>query len=118
MSEIDLFHADFYADPYPTYARLRAEKPVYWDERARRWLITRYADVVAATTHPGISAARIPPTARIEAAGLGVIEPVYAMMRQQMSFIDPPDHTRVRGLVHKAFSPATIHSLRGHIQAI
>ncbi|MFS8068173.1 MAG: cytochrome P450 [Byssovorax sp.] len=118
MSEIDLFHPDFFANPYPTYTRLRDEQPVYWDERAQRWFIMRYADVVAATIHPGVSAARIPPTARIEAAGLGVMEPVYAMMRQQMTFLDPPDHTRIRGLVHKAFSPSVVTALRGHIQTI
>lgn len=118
MSDIDLFHPDFFANPYPTYARLREERPIHWDERAQRWLVTRYADVVAATIHPGVSAARIPPAARIEAAGLGVMEPVYAMMRRQMTFLDPPDHTRIRGLVHKAFSPAVVNALRGHIQAI
>lgn len=118
MSEIDLFHPDFFADPYPTYARLREERPIHWDERAQRWLITRYADVVAVTIHPGVSAARIPKAARIEAAGLGAMEPVYAMMRQQMTFLDPPDHTRIRGLMHKAFSPAVVTALRQDIQSI
>lgn len=118
MSDIHLFDPDFYADPYPTYARLRAERPVYWDDRARRWFISRYADVAAATSHPGVSAARIPPTAKLEAMGLAVMEPVYAMMRQQMNFLDPPDHPRIRGLVHKAFSPSAINALRGHIQEV
>ena len=58
MSEIDLFHPDFFANPYPTYTRLREEQPVYWDERAQRWFIMRYADVVAATIHPGVSGGR------------------------------------------------------------
>lgn len=118
MSEINLFSADFYANPYPTYARLRAERPVYWDERARRWFVTRYADVAAATSHPGISVARIPPTERLSAMGLAVMEPVYALMRQQLNFLDPPDHTRIRGLVHKAFSPGAITALRGRIQSL
>jgi hypothetical protein len=118
MSDINLFDPDFYANPYPTYTRLRAERPVYWDERARRWFITRYADVAAATSHPGISVARIPSTTTISALGLSVMEPVYAMMRQQMNFLDPPDHTRIRGLVHKAFSPAAITALRAPIQEV
>ncbi len=118
MSETNLFDPDFFANPYPTYARLRAERPVHWDERAKRWFITRYADVAAATGHPGISVARIPPTSKLNAMGLSVMEPVYAMMRQQMNFLDPPDHTRIRGLVHKAFSPAAITALRGRIQDV
>lgn len=118
MSAIDLFHPDFYSNPYPTYARLREESPVHWDDRAKRWFISRYADVAAMTNHPGISVARVPPTARLEAMGLGVMDPVYGIMRQQMNFIDPPDHTRIRGLVHKAFTPAAINALRRDIQNI
>jgi len=118
MGQIDLFHPDHYADPYPTYARMRQEHPAYWDDRAQRWFITRYADVAALTGHPGISAARIPSAARLEAMGLGVMEPVYAFIRRQMNFIDTPDHARIRGLVHKAFTPAAIAALRAHIQEI
>ena len=118
MSETNLFDPDFFANPYPTYARLRAERPVHWEESAKRWFISRYADVAAATGHPGISVARIPSTAKLDAMGLAVMEPVYAMMRRQMIFLDPPDHTRIRGLMHKAFSPAAITALRGRIQGV
>ena len=116
MNDIAIGSAEFFANPYPTYAQMRETNPVYWDERAKRWFITRYDDVVAATNHPGISVARIPPTERLAAMGLTAMEPVYAMMRRQMMFVDAPQHTRIRGLVHKAFTPATMNALRGHIQ--
>lgn len=116
MNDIAIGSPAFFENPYPTYAKLRESSPVHWDERAKRWFITRYDDVVAATSHPGISVARIPPTERLTAMGLAVMEPVYALMRRQMNFIDPPNHTRIRGLVHKAFTPAAMNALRAHIQ--
>lgn len=117
MNDINLGSPEFFANPYPTYAKLRESSPIHWDERMKRWFITRYDDVLAATSHPGLSVARVPPAARLSAMGLSVMEPVYAIMRQQMNFIDPPDHTRIRGLVHKAFTPAAMNALRAHIQS-
>ncbi|MCB0049974.1 MAG: hypothetical protein KDE24_10585, partial [Caldilinea sp.] len=43
---------EFYADPYPVLRRLREEAPVVWSERMGGWLVTRYADVVAALRDP------------------------------------------------------------------
>jgi cytochrome P450 len=47
------------ADPYPVYARLRREDPVHWSERLQVWIVTRYADVVAALRDPRLSSDRI-----------------------------------------------------------
>ena len=51
----DLLSAEFLADPYPLYARLRADDPVYWSEAQRYWLVSRYADVHATARDPRFS---------------------------------------------------------------
>ena len=42
----------FYADPYDEYRRLRDESPVWWDENARLWAVSRHADVLAISRDP------------------------------------------------------------------
>jgi len=104
------------ADPYPLYHRLRAEDPVHWDPFLHAWVVTRYADVV--TVFQRFSADRTPTPAQLTALGLEALTPVAHVMVRQMLFLDPPAHSRVRGLASKAFTPRRIGLLRAHIQAI
>lgn len=120
LSIVHLLEPDVLADPYPLYHRLRAEDPVHWDEEMGYWVVTRYADVVAALRDSRLSAARTapsvddwPPPELHEALG-----PVVRAIMRQMLFLDPPDHTRLRGLVNKAFTPRTVGMMRAHIQHI
>ena len=107
------------ANPYPLYARLREQDPVMWDERTTAWVLTRHSDIYAVLRDPRFSAARmsigtewIP-----EELQAKLVPPVRAVMRQIL-FLDPPDHTRLRGLVSKAFTPRVVESLRPRIQAL
>jgi cytochrome P450 len=107
------------ANPYPLYARLREQDPMMWDERTTAWVLTRHSDVYAVLRDPRFSAARmsigtewIP-----EELQAKLVPPVRAVMRQIL-FLDPPDHTRLRGLVSKAFTPRVVESLRPRIQAL
>ncbi len=120
LSVVHLLEPALLADPYPFYHRLRREDPVHWDEEMGYWAVTRYADVVAALRDPRLSAARTAPS--VDAwlppelhEALGPV--VHAIMRQ-MLFLDPPDHTRLRGLVNKAFTPRAVEAMRAHIQQI
>jgi len=104
----------FKANPYPVYSRLRAEAPIYRTHVAfwlpAIWIVTRYDDVVRVLKDPRFSKDYlkaypwIPPSMR-------------AMFRNLLT-IDPPDHTRLRSLVQKAFTPHLIEGLRGRIQGI
>ena len=49
------------SDPYPRYAERRRRSPVYWSERSRAWVLSRYADVGAALRDPALSSERILP---------------------------------------------------------
>jgi len=108
----------FRADPYPTYARLRAEDPVHrapWGA----WLISRYAGCVALFKDPRASSDMSKSDAYRRAREQGLVDPDEALAKTPPFLIlDPPDHTRLRGLVSKAFTPAMIEGERTRIQQI
>jgi cytochrome P450 len=101
----------FVADPYPMYRRLRSEDPVHQSPMGF-WVLTRYDDVVAALRDPRLAKEAI---ASFVAARFG--QPVPAMGFSMLDR-DPPDHTRLRGLVSKAFTPRVVEGLRPRIQQI
>jgi pimeloyl-[acyl-carrier protein] synthase len=112
-----LLRPEVLADPYPFYHRLRSHDPVHWSGEC--WVLTRYADVLAALQD-----------LRLSAAGMGwdvsdlpdpereVLTSLFRSLSRWMGFLDPPDHTRLRGLVHKAFTPRVIEALRPQTQQI
>jgi cytochrome P450 len=103
---------DFIADPYPTYRTLREQDPVH-ESPLGFWVLTRYDDVVAALRDPRLIKE---PIQSIVAARIGAaVSPVGAL---SMLDRDPPDHTRLRSLVSKAFTPRVVETLRPRIQAI
>jgi len=115
----DVYQPEYAVNPYRLYHRLREIDPVFWDEKLDCWVLTGYSDVVAALRDARFSAQRFVtdsdwmPPEMVEALGA----PMRALTRQ-MLFLDPPDHTRLRGLVSKAFTPRVIEGLRTHIQQI
>ncbi|HEX4995121.1 MAG TPA: cytochrome P450 [Methylomirabilota bacterium] len=103
----------FVADPYPTYHRLRAEDPVHHSPLGF-WVLTRYPDVMAMLRDPRLIKE---PIAAFVAARFGMAAPPPGLGLSMLDR-DPPDHTRLRGLVSKAFTPKALESLRPHIQQI
>jgi cytochrome P450 len=110
------------ANPFPLYARLRQDAPVHkvtWADGKPAWLIVRYADVASALKDPrfGKNPFRVM-TAKEQKQRLpwipGFLKPLTISMLDQ----DPPDHTRLRGLVHQAFTPRTVEHLRGRIERL
>jgi len=108
----DLASARFKANPYPFYARLRAEAPVY-RIRLPYWgpvyLVTRYDDVLQVLRGEGLANDWSP---RMPWLLFQLARPLTRGMLNR----DPPDHTRLRGLVHKAFTPRLVERLRERIQ--
>lgn len=107
------------ANPYPFYDRLRTEDPVHWSERFGCWLLTRYADVSMALRDTRLSANRTGVFMKQLPDGMRQsLQPLRDHLATWMSHSDPPDHTRIRALVSKAFTPGMVESMRGHIQEI
>ncbi|MBW3668708.1 MAG: cytochrome P450 [Actinobacteria bacterium] len=116
----DPFAPEVRGDPYPLYAELRQTAPVYWSQEQQAFLLTRYADCVSVlrSAHTSVddrNAARqgerrVSLRDNAAMAGLAELRP--------MLFSDPPDHTRMRSLVAKAFTPKRVEGLRPHIAEI
>ncbi|MFZ0761432.1 MAG: hypothetical protein WAM69_15910, partial [Candidatus Sulfotelmatobacter sp.] len=116
LSLYRLLDPEVLANPYPLYHRLRNEDPVHWDPFLHAWVVTRYEDVL--TVLLKFSADRTPTPGKLREMGLGVLSPIAKVMVQQMLFMDPPAHTRIRGLAAYAFTPARVEVLRFQIQRI
>src|SRR5712671_474591 len=116
---LSLFHLldpEVLANPYPLYHRLRTEDPVHWDPFLHYWVVTRYEDVVRVLRE--FSAARTPTPEQLTSIGLSKLNPLAQVMVKQMLFLDPPSHTRIRGLASAAFTPGRVEALRSHIRDI
>jgi hypothetical protein len=112
---IDLLSPATLRDPYPTYHQLRETAPVHWDEALGGWIVTRHDDVYAALKDPArfssdriekLVTSRVPPEAR------EALAPFLRLTSQWMWMIDPPEHTRIRKLMNKGFTPRAVNGLQ------
>ncbi|TXL73216.1 cytochrome P450 [Vineibacter terrae] len=108
------------ADPFPEFARLREVDPVHWSPAMKAWIITRYDDVRRITlNNREISADRLTPFFKANAEfQRGGIENLVRYLNHWMVFRDPPDHTRLRRLFNKVFTPTAVENLRPNIESI
>src|SRR5207247_7737876 len=104
---------EFHANPYPFYHQLREKDPVH-ETSMGFWVLTRYDDVVMSLRDPRFGREAFEP---LLAAMYGQ-EGEQGRLPRSMLFRDPPDHTRLRTLVSKAFTPRVIEGMRSHIQSI
>ncbi len=107
------------ADPYPHYADLRREAPIHWSP-AGFWVFARYRDGAEILGDRGFATTE--PRQWGNAATFGyegaAFERVVDSLSHMMLFKNPPDHTRLRGLVSKAFTPRAVEGLRGRVHEI
>ncbi len=120
-SSPDLASPEFKADPFPFFERLRAEEPVrrtVLADRTELWLVTRYDDVLALLKDPRFAkdprAAMTPEQLRRQPW----VPPMFRPLERNMLDLDPPDHTRLRALVQKAFTPRLVDALRARIESL
>jgi cytochrome P450 len=102
-------------DPHPFYRRLREKDPFHRSRPADGWVLTRYDDVLAVLGDRSFSSderkLRRWPRLRARMARAGLPDP-YETERASMLRVDPPDHTRLRNLVSKAFTPRAVERMR------
>jgi len=114
---LDLTDPRFLADPYPFYRLLRERAPV-WRSPTGLWVLSRYADIAAVSKDPrfghDFEGKLSDPRERNELLD----EPVFRGLRLSMLVRDPPDHTRLRGLVVKAFTARRLEEMRPKIEAL
>lgn len=113
IAYVNIASSEFKANPFPFYAQLRSEAPVYQTtlpDTRDVWLVTRYDDVVAVLKDDRFSKDKI--NARRPPWLPGMLKPLL----RNMLDVDVPDHTRLRGLVQKVFTVRLIENLRERIQ--
>ena len=107
----------FISDPYPFYRRLREAAPVFKTPQGF-WLITRYEDVAFSLRDKRFGKDFIGNMKRRYGGADGMNEPAIASLARTMLVQDPPDHTRLRGLVTKAFTARRVADMRPRIRQI
>jgi cytochrome P450 len=106
----DPFDIEIDADPYAIWRRMRDEQPVYRNDRYDFWALTRFHDVEAAhRDHKSFSSAH--------GTVLELMSPEVGTS-DMMIFLDPPEHTRLRSLVSRAFTPRRVSGLEDEIRRI
>jgi len=110
------FAPELLANPYPIYHRLRSTDPVHWDEGISAWMVTRYDDAAAGLRNPRLSSARAERSRSRH--GSPELDEFFDGQSKSMINNDPPTHTRLRGLVNKAFTPRAVEAMTGQVQQL
>src|SRR5438552_734045 len=123
MTQVDVTNAKFKANPFPFYAQLRAEAPVFpvtvpMPTKQRAWLVTRYSDVQDVLKDARFSKDPRNALTPEQLKKVPWVPPMFKPLERNMLDLDSPDHTRLRALVHKAFTPRMIEQMRDQIQAL
>jgi len=120
-THVDVTDATFKANPFPFYAQLRTESPVFpvtLPTKQRAWLVTRYDDVLDVLKDERFAKNRRNAMSPAQLKKAPWMPSMFKPLEQNMLDSDSPDHTRLRALVHKAFTARMIERMRDQIQAL
>lgn len=116
---LDISSREYKANPYPLYARMRAESPVHrviLPDKREAWLVVRYDEVAATLKDERFIKNRFKTpelTAKQPWMPKSFLPLAHNMLDQ-----DPPDHTRLRALIHKVFTPRLVEEMRQRVQSL
>jgi len=118
--EFDVTDPAFIADPYPALNRLREATPIFWSERNQQWVLTRFADIAATLRDRRLGRDY---SHRYTHAEVGRPDPdprwssFAEHERWSLLCLEPPDHTRLRRLISKVFTPTAVAKLQPAIES-
>src|SRR5215211_2557016 len=121
ISPPDLASPRFKANPYPFYARLRAEAPVWrttLPDKRVAWLVTRYEDVARVLKDETFAKDKLNAMDPQQLTKTPWVPGFLKPLERNMLDRDDPDHARLRALVSKAFTPRLVERLRGRIEVL
>ncbi len=124
MTELSYFDptaTDFVLNPYPIFTALHESAPIFWHEESGMWFVVKHEDLATLLKDRRLGR-QITHILSPEELGWPPRNPdyaaFYALGDHSMFDKEPPDHTRIKGLVHKVFTPRRVESLRGQIETI
>jgi cytochrome P450 len=121
--QVNIVSAEFKANPFPLLATLRATEPVFRTHLPDKtktpvWLVTRYGDVFTLLKDERFPKNRRSALTPEQIRKLPWAPPMFRPLERNMLDLDQPDHTRLRALVHKAFTPTLVEQMRRRVQAL
>jgi len=122
LPKVNIVSREFKANPYPFYARLRAEAPVYrtvLPDKQPAWLITRYDDVfMVLKDEQRFTKDRTAAMSAQQLAKTPWVPPMFRPLSRTILDTDGVEHARLRSLIHKAFTPRLIEQMRERVQGL
>ena len=108
------------ADPFPFYARAREEAPLFFSDELGYWVVSRHEDIQAIFKDPATFSSENTqtPFKPRPPAVQAVFDEADITHASGLSGRQPPDHTRLRGFIHKAFTPRRIAALEPQVRAL
>ncbi len=106
-------------NPFPLFARLQREAPVHWSDSARGWVLTRFQDCKAVLLDKRFSSERMKPFfASLSQEQRARVRHLESSVGLWAVFLDPPDHTRLRGLLNRSFTSQAVSGMAPNITEI
>ncbi len=121
IARFDVTDPAFVQWPYPVLDELREATPIFFDERTDQWVITRFADVHETLRDRRMGRAYTHRYTHDE-FGRPAPDPRWSRFHEHEQWsllaIEPPDHTRLRRLVTKVFTPRAVEAMRPQVEAV
>lgn len=118
MQRFDVDDPEFIADPYPVLDAIREATPIAWNASTQQWMLTRFSDVASTLRDRRLGRGYIHRYSH-EEFGKAAPDPRWASFneheRWSLLSLEPPDHTRLRRLITKVFTPSSIATLRDRV---
>ncbi len=118
IARFDVTDPAFIADPYPTLDALREAAPIFWNPSTEQWMLTRFADVASTLRDRRVGRGYTHRYSH-EEFGQPAPDPRWDAFneheRWSLLSLEPPDHTRLRRLISKVFTPSSIAKLRERV---
>jgi len=106
-------------NPFPLFERLQGEAPVHWSYKARGWVVTRFEDCKTILLDKRFSSERMKPFFEsLDAEKRARLKNLDASVGLWVVFLDPPDHTRLRGLLNRSFTSRAVNDMAPDIAEI
>ena len=112
---------NYFINPYPVYRRLHEQSPIFWSEIARAWIVTPFEEVEKGLDGDDIfnqSERMTKASSHLTSEQRENLPHILTNLSNWIVFKDPPDHTRLRRLISKSFTPRSIAAFEPKIESI
>ncbi len=111
---------EYFANPYLTYRELLEHSPIFWSEKARAWIVSPFQEVEKGLHHDVFTQRQrmLKASSHFSSQELAKMSCILTNLSNWVVFQDPPEHTRLRRLISKSFTPRSVSALEPKIETI